>query len=78
MCAIAEEHALKIIKDKLTRCLLLTLGHINRVHVAQVPVLFGMVCELAVETGTFIISVSVQSPPPLFVIVQLDLTVGTK
>ena len=60
------------------RCLLLTLHHINRVHVAQVPVLFGIICELAVETVTFTTSMSVQSPPPLFVIVQLDSTVWMK
>ena len=47
----------QIIKDKLMQCLLLTL---NRAHVAQVPVLFRMVCELAVETVTFIASVSIQ------------------
>ena len=77
MCAVTEEHAFEIIKDKSTWCLLLTLGRSNRAHVAEVLVLFGMVRELAVETVTLTTSVSVQSPSPLFVIVQLDSTVGT-
>ena len=48
-----KEHALEIIKDKSTWCPLLTLGCINRVHVTEVPVLFRMVGELAIETVTF-------------------------
>ena len=57
-----KQHALKIIKDKLTWCPLLTLGCINRAHVTEVPVLFGMVGELAIEAVTFPTGVFVQSP----------------
>ena len=60
-----KQHALKIIKDKSTRCPLLTLGCINRAHVTEVPVLFGMVGELAIEAVTFATGVFVQ-PPPFF------------
>ena len=58
-----KQHALKIIKDKLTRCPLLTLGCINRAHVTEVPVLFGMVGELAIEAVTFATGVFVQPQP---------------
>ena len=60
-----KEHALEIIKDKLMWCSLLTLGYINRAHVTEVPVLFGMVGELAIETVTFATGVFVQ-PPAFF------------
>ena len=46
-------------------CSLLTLGCINREHVTEVPVLFGMVGELAIETVTFTTGVFVQ-PPAFF------------
>ena len=73
-----KEHALEIIKDKLMRCPLLTLGCNNRVHVTEVPVLFGMVGELAIETVTFATGVFVQPPAFFFVIAQLDSAVGTE
>ena len=60
-----KEHALEIIKDKLMQCSLLTLGCINRAHVTEVPVLFGMVGELAIEAVTFATGVFVQ-PPAFF------------
>ena len=60
-----KQHALKIIKDKLMWCPLLTLGCINRAHVTEVPVLFGMVGELAFEAVTFTTGVFVQ-PPAFF------------
>ena len=50
----------------------------NRSHVAQVLVLFRMVCKLAIETVTFTTGMFVQPPTPFFVIVQLHLTVGTE
>ena len=46
-------------KKKLTQCLLLRLGHTNRLHVTQMPLLLGMICKLAVETVTFTTHVSV-------------------
>ena len=55
-----KQHALKIIKDKLMWCPLLTLGCINRAHVTEVPVLLGMVGELAIEAVTFAAGVFVQ------------------
>ena len=70
-----KQHALEIIKDKLTRCPLLTLGCINRVHVTDVPVLFGMVGELAIEAVTFARGVFVQTPAFFFVIAQLDTAI---
>ena len=61
-----KQHALEIIKDKWTQCPLLTLGCINRVHVTEVPVLFGMVGELAIEAVTFTAGVFVQPPACFF------------
>ena len=55
-----KQHALEIIKDKSMWCPLLTLGCINRARVTEVPVLFGMVGELAIETVTFTTGVFVQ------------------
>ena len=59
-------------------CSLLTLGCINKAHVTEVSVLFGMVGELAIETVTFTTGVFVQPPAFLFVIAQLDSAVGTE
>ena len=73
-----KEHALEIIKDKSIWCSLLTLGCINRAHVTEVPVLFGMVGELAIETVTLTTGVFVQPPAFFFVIAQLDLAVRTE
>ena len=73
-----KEHVLKIIKDKLMQCSLLTLGCINNVHVTEVPVLFGMVGELAIETVTFTTGVFVQPPAFFLVIAQLDSAVRTE
>ena len=58
------------------QCLLLTFGRINRVHVAQVPVPFGMVCELAVETVTLTTNVSVQSHPLFLLLHNLTQQLG--
>ena len=60
------------------RCSLLTLGWTNRAHVTEVPVLFGMVGELAIETVTFATGVFVQPRAFFFVIVHLDSAVGTE
>ena len=60
-----KQPALKIIKDKLMHCPLLTLGCINRAHVTEVPVLFRMVGKLAIEAATFATGVFVQ-PPAFF------------
>ena len=60
-----KQHALKIIKDKLMQCPLLKLGCINKAHVTEVPVLFRMEGELAIETVTFTTGVFVQ-PPAFF------------
>ena len=57
-----KQHALEIIKDRLMQCPLLTLGCINRAHVTEVPVLFGMVGELAIEAVTFTTGVFNQHP----------------
>ena len=57
-----KQHALEIIKDKSMWCPLLTLGCINRVHVTEVPELFRMVGELAIEAVTFAAGVFVQPP----------------
>ena len=65
MGATIEQHALKIVKNKMMQCLLLRLACMNRSHVAQVPVLFRMVCKLAIETVTFTTGMFVQ-PQPLF------------
>ena len=73
-----KQHALKIIKDKLMQCPLLTLGCINRAHVTEVPVLFGMVGELAIEAVTFAAGVFVQPPAFFFVIAQLDTAIRTE
>ena len=60
-----KQHVLEIIKDKSMWCTLLTLGCINKAHVTKVPVLFGMVGELAIEAVTFAAGVFVQ-PPAFF------------
>ena len=73
-----KQHALKIIKDKLMRCPLLTLGCINRAHVTEVPVLFGMVGELAIEAVTFAAGVFVQPQAFFLVIAQLDMAIRTE
>ena len=73
-----KEYALEIIKDKLMWCSLLTLGCINRVHVTEVPIHFGMVGELAIETVTFATGVFVQPSAFFYVIAQLDLAVRTE
>ena len=73
-----KQHALKIIKDKLMQCPLLTLGCINRAHVTEVPVLFGMVGEFAIEAVTFATGVFVQPPAFFFGIAQLDMAIRTE
>ena len=73
-----KQHALEIIKDKLMLCPLLTLGRINKAHVTEVSVLFGMVGELAIEAVTFATGVFVQPPALFFVIAQLDTAIRTE
>ena len=73
-----KQHALKIIKDKSMWCPLLTLGCINTANVTEVPVLFGMVGELAIEAVTFTTDVFVQPPAFFFVIAQLDMAIRTE